>query len=102
AQGPRSCSGGDDLEDDAALPRRLVSDLVRLENLVGRNGSARLVTREHLGEDVSRGDLVPVLLVADNADRVVDRVVLVATPGAEVKRRVADLNGPHRANVAGL
>ena len=51
---------------------------------------ARLVARVDLGERLAVLDRVAALLQADDADRVVDRVVLLAPAGAEVERRDAD------------
>ena len=75
-----------------ACARRLVPELVGGEHLGRRLGGGRLVARVDLGEHVARGDLVAALRAADDPDRVVDRVLLRPPPGAEVERRVADLD----------
>src|SRR5207237_182755 len=86
--------GRDDVQDDVALPRSLVCDLVGSEDLVGRGRGARLVARVDLGKRVSGRERVAMLLETEDADGVVDLVVLIAAPRTKVQSGVADLNGP--------
>ena len=82
----------DNVEQDRPLPWRLVADLVRREHLPDGLVRACVVARVHLREDVARRDLGPALDAADDADGVVDRVLLRAASGPEMERGVADLN----------
>src|SRR5262245_29372570 len=82
----------DHVEQDAPPRRRLVAELVGGCDLAHRGSSARLIARMDLGQHVALRDDVAALAHADDADGVIDVVVLRPPAGAEAERRIADLH----------
>ena len=96
---PRSAA--EHFEQNAPLRGRRVAELVRGQHL-GRGLVRRaVVARVHLGQRLARPDRVAALAQADDADRVVDRVVLRPPARAEVERGVADRDRAEARDVPG-
>ena len=84
----------------STMPRSgggLVAELVRREDRRGREFGRMVVAGVHLGEVVACEDGVAALREAEDADCVVDRIVLRAAAGTQIERRVADCERPERA-----
>jgi hypothetical protein len=92
-----SGSSGKDVEDDRPVLGRLVAELVRAEHELCGRGRFVVGARVDLGDRLATLDLVAPLAQTDDADRVVDRVVLARATRAELKRRDPDRK---RAKVA--
>ena len=75
-----------DVEQDRVLRGRLVAELVGREDRLDRLRPARLVAGVDLGQQVTLLDARTALDVADDADRVVDLVLLGPPARAEVER----------------
>src|SRR5262249_60188740 len=67
----------------------------------GRFDGSFLGARVDLEQQLPRCHTVPTLPEADDAHRVVDRVVLGLPPGAEVQRGLPDANGAELGDVSG-
>ena len=72
------------------LARCLVPDLVRVEDGHDARPRGLVVPRVDLGEHLPSRDLLAALHVADDADGVVDHVVLRAPAAADLERGVPD------------
>ena len=70
--------------------RVLVPDLVRLRDGLDGSRSRLLVARVHVGEHLAGLDRLTALRAADDADRVVDRVLLRAPAATELQARDPD------------
>ncbi len=66
---------------------------IRRQHLVARGSRRRVVARMDIGEHIAYRDDIAPLCVADDADRVVDLVVLRHPPGAEMHGGVPDGHG---------
>src|SRR5207244_11232164 len=82
--------------------RTRVADVVGGEYLAHAVGRGLLVAGVDLREQLARADLVPALAAADDADGVVDRVLLRPAARAQVQGRPADLDGPEPRHVPGV
>src|SRR5919108_4912274 len=91
--GHRAAPSGEDVEHHRPALGLLGADAVAVPDL--RNGPRRrgLIGRVHLGQRLAGLDAVAALRQADDADRVVDDVLLARAAGPEVERREADARG---------
>src|SRR5712691_5725970 len=87
------------VEHDGSLRRRLVGEVIGGRELPGGLVGGLLASRVDLGQRLALGDPVSGLAQADDADGVVDLVLLGAPPRAEVKRGLPDANGAELRDV---
>src|SRR6266511_4730146 len=97
-----SGSSGNDVEHDRTRLGRLGPELVGGQDLFCSARGWLLVAGVDLRERLAALDRIAALLQADDADRVVDLVLLARAPGTQVQRRETDRKRPQLAHVAAV